>query len=230
MVERLMLLDAVLDDRELLWLGTESDKSRYFLAFRPQSCFEPRELPHLTFWTGAKQTLRLFPDKLPIGVDPVGEQYLFTYLVTRSSPLEFRSFLMRHFSLLRMLHKWALRVHVPKKFEKAIPFFRHAVNEELRRPLRPDEGEELRWFFQQRRQAAEEPAFVPEARFLEAKRRFAAPRFSVLERVWRQHGDDVIWNTYSHGIDDQFNCGRASVEFVVVSRQYLHLAHLVGVA
>ena len=31
MVERLMLLDAVLTDGELIWLSTEADKSRYFL-------------------------------------------------------------------------------------------------------------------------------------------------------------------------------------------------------
>ncbi|MEZ5417448.1 MAG: hypothetical protein R2708_08895 [Vicinamibacterales bacterium] len=35
---------------------------------------------------------------------------MFTYLITRSSPLEFRSFLMRHFSLMRLLLRWTLRV------------------------------------------------------------------------------------------------------------------------
>ena len=52
----------------------------------------------------------------------------------------------------------------------------------------------------------------------------------MLEKVWRLHGDDVIWNTYSKGIEDQFDIGRAAVEFTVIQRQYLHLAHLVGVA
>jgi hypothetical protein len=107
---------------------------------------------------------------------------------------------------------------------------KHAVNEEFRRPLRPRDGEELLWFFRQRREAAQQPAFVPETRYLEAAKQFSAPRFGVLEKVWRLHGDDVIWNVYSKGIEDQFDLGRASVEFVVISRQYLHLAHLVGVA
>ena len=73
-------------------------------------------------------------------------------------------------------------------------------------------------------------AFVPDARFLQAAKQFSAPRFAVLEKVWRLHGDDVIWNTYSKGIEDQFEIGRAAVEFTVIQRQYLHLAHLVGVA
>jgi hypothetical protein len=40
----------------------------------------------------------------------------------------------------------------------------------------------------------------------------------------------VIWNTYSKGVEDQFEAGRAAVEFIVIQRQYLHVAHLVGVA
>ena len=129
---------------------------------------------------------------------------MFTYLVTRSSPQEFRSFLMRHYTLMRSLLRWTLRVFVPRKFEKAIPAFKHALNEEFRRPLRPRDGEELLWFFRQRREAAQQPAFVPETRYLEAAKQFSAPRFGVLEKVWRLHGDDVIWNTYSKGIEDQF--------------------------
>jgi hypothetical protein len=190
----------------------------------------PRELPHLAFGAGAAQVVRPFADKLPIGVDPIREHCVFTYLVTRSSPQEFRSFLMRHYSLMRYLLRWTLRVYVPKKFEKTIPVLRHAVNEEFRRPLRPRDGEELLWFFHQRRGVARQPAFVPDARYVEAAKQFSGPRFAVLEKVWRLHGDDVIWNSYSRGIEDQFEIGRAAVEFIVIQRQYLHLAHLVGVA
>lgn len=230
MIERLMLLDIVLDDREVLWLGTESDKARYFQERLAQYRLTPRELPHLTFGPGSNQVLRPFADKLPIGVDPLDDRYVFTYLITRSSPQEFRSFLMRHYTLMRSLLRWTIRVFVPKKFETAIPAHRLALTEEFRRPLRPSDGEELLWFFRQRLKAARQSAFVPDTRYLEAAKQFSAPRFSVLEKVWRLHGDDVIWNTYSKGIEDQFEIGRASVEFVVISRQYLHLAHLVGVA
>jgi hypothetical protein len=229
MIERLMLLDIVLDDREVLWLGTESDKARYFQERLAQYRMPPHELPHLAFGSGPSQVLRPFADKLPIGVDPLSDRYVFTYLVTRSSPQDFRSFLIRHYNLMRLLLRWTLRVFVPRKFEKAIPAFKHALNEEFTRPLRPRDGEELLWLFRQRREAAR-PAFVPDTRYLEAVKQFSAPRFGVLEKVWRLHGDDVIWNVYSTGIKDQFEIDRASVEFTVISRQYLHLAHLVGVA
>jgi hypothetical protein len=230
MIERLMLLDIVLDDRDVLWLGTESDKVRYFEERLARYRITPRELPHLTFGSGPKQVVRPFADKLPIGVGPLSDRYVFTYLVTRSSPQEFRSFLMRHYTLMRSLLRWTLRVFVPRKFEKAIAAFRNAVNEEFRRPLRPSDGEEALWFFRQRREATGRPAFVPDRRYLEAAKQFSAPRFAVLEKVWRLHRDDVIWNTYSKGIEDLFEIGRAAVEFTVIQRQYLHLAHLVGVA
>ena len=80
MIERLILVDAVLDDRDVLWLGTESDKARCFLQRLAEYRLEPRELSHLTFGSGPRQTLRLFPDKLPIGIEPIGDRYGFTYL------------------------------------------------------------------------------------------------------------------------------------------------------
>jgi len=182
MIERLMLLDIVLDDRDLMWLGTESDKVRYFEERLARYRITPRELPHLTFGSGPKQVLRPFADKLPIGVDPLSDRYVFTYLVTRSSPQEFRSFLMRHYTLMRSLLRWTLRVFVPRKFEKAVPAFRNAVNEEFRRPLRPTDGEELLWFFRQRREATGRPAFVPDRRYLEAAKQFSAPRLPCSRR------------------------------------------------
>ena len=36
-----MLLDAVLDDRDMVWLGAESDKTRYFPTRRSEDRFQP---------------------------------------------------------------------------------------------------------------------------------------------------------------------------------------------
>ena len=121
MIERLMLLDAVLDDGELMWLSTEADKSRYFLQRLAEYRFERRELPHLTFGSGATKTLRLFPDKFPIGVDPIADRHVFTYLITRPAPVDFRAFLLRHFTMLKPLHKWTLRLLVPEAIREGDP-------------------------------------------------------------------------------------------------------------
>jgi hypothetical protein len=230
MIERLMLLDAVLDGSEFVWLGTETDKVGYFLQRLAEYRIERRELPHVVFGTGGRQTLRLFSEKLPIGIDPIGDRYVFTYLVTRRVPEDFRAFLTRHVTVLKLLSQWRLLVLVPKRFEKAIPVFRDAAHEELATPLHPSEADELGWLFQQRKRAATEPAFAPDHRFVEVSKKFSSPRFAVLYRLWLRDGDSVLWNTYSTAIADKFERGLASVEFVVLSRQYLHLAHLVGVA
>jgi len=213
-----------------MWLSTEADKSRYFLLRLAEYRFERRDLPHLTFGSGASKTLRLFPDKFPIGVDPIGDRHVLTYLITRPAPVDFRAFLLRHFTMLKPLRKWTLRLLVPKRLEKAIPVYRHAVREELATPLHPSDVDELRWLFDQRKRASAEPAFVPDRRLVEAAKKFSAPRFKVLYRLWLQYGDDVLSHTYSTLLVEKFDRGLASVECIVLSRQYLHLAHLIGVA
>jgi len=50
----------------------------------------------------------------------------------------------------------------------------------------------------------------------------------VLYRLWLQHGDRVLWNSYSTLLVDEFDRGQASGEGVVRSRQYRHLARRVG--
>ncbi len=63
-----MLLDAVLTDREVVWLATERDKWRHFVNHLRGQLRE-EDYPRLVFGKGDKQTVRHFPDKLPIGVD-----------------------------------------------------------------------------------------------------------------------------------------------------------------
>ncbi len=76
MVERLMVLDAVLADRTFTWLGTELDKRSYFIR-RLQGRVELREFPRLTFGAGAKTRQRYFPDKLPIGIQADRTDHVF---------------------------------------------------------------------------------------------------------------------------------------------------------
>jgi hypothetical protein len=100
MIERVMLLDAVLDDREFTWLGPSMDKRRHFIRHLGDR-LELRDYPHLLFGDGPEKTVRYFPDKLPIGMQPHADTHVFVYLVTRPSPMDFRMFLLRHVPLLR---------------------------------------------------------------------------------------------------------------------------------
>lgn len=78
--------------------------------------------------------------------------------------------------MLKLLYQWRVRVLVPKRFEKAIPVFRHSAREELATALHPSEADELGWLFRQRKRAATQPAFVPDHRFVEATSGTSTPR------------------------------------------------------
>jgi hypothetical protein len=79
-MERVMVLDAVLGDPELTWLGTEREKVSHFTR---HTRLQARELPHIIFGTPPATAMRYFPDKLPIGVDKGQCRHVFVYLITR---------------------------------------------------------------------------------------------------------------------------------------------------
>jgi hypothetical protein len=99
MVERVMLLDAVLSDRRCWWLSSETDK-RTFFDVAQETGLGPEEYPHITFRSGSLKTVRCFPDKLPIGIEKGDtSRFVFLYLVNRRIPVDFRQFLIRHHNL-----------------------------------------------------------------------------------------------------------------------------------
>lgn len=99
MIERLMVLDAVLADPTFTWLGTEWDKFSYFVR-QLQDRVEYREFPRATYGAGTESRHRYFPDKLPIGIQSDRVDHAFMYLITSPVPMDFRLFLLRHSELL----------------------------------------------------------------------------------------------------------------------------------
>ena len=229
MVERLMVLDAVLADRTFSWLGTEFDKRCYFIR-RLQGRVELREFPRLRFGQGAEATHRYFPDKLPIGVQRDRTNHVLLYLVTSSVPMDFRLFLLRHSELLRPLFGWTIRVLMPAPFAQAIRVFGHAARETLATPLEPGTAEGLQWFFRERQRRQESPLQPPDDRFRSATVAYRAPRFRALFRMWQQEGDAAILAAQSFVLRDALQGGEGRVEFIKLTHQYCHLSSLVGVA
>ena len=222
-IERLMLLDAVLADRERTWLATEQDKLAYFtLTHRLQR----RDLPSLTFRADDAETVRYFPEKLPIGLDPDGRTHIFVYLLTQDVPSDFRGFLERHAEVLRALPVWIVRLLVPCHKADAIPIYQAAFREQIGSPLRPAVLEDLRWYFHTRRT----PPTGPHERFDQAVRAFGAPRFQTLYRVWLDGGDTVLNATVSPTLADAVARRTGQLECHVLPHRYVHLFPLVGTA
>jgi hypothetical protein len=222
-VERLMILDHLIAHRTFTWLGAEKDKVAHFLTVTP---LRRGELPRLAFGDGTAITVRYFPDKLPIGVSVDMRVHVFAYLLTNPWPQDFRAFLRRHAALLRGLPRWSLHLLVPVPLTKFMEPYCRAFHEELGTPLHPQIVDELRWFYSHR-QAASHPEPM---RLQRARRAFRAPRFRALERAWRLDGDRVFDLAVSTSLADAIARGDGRLECYELSRQYLHLAPLVGTA
>jgi hypothetical protein len=230
-VERLMVLDAVLEDDSCTWLGTERDKRNHFLFAHPSGNgrLQEQDLPRLVFRQADAETVRHFPDKLPIGVPREGIRYVFLYLMTGELPDDFRLFLHRHRELLSTLYEWSIRVLVPRRFRKAAALYQHAVREEFMTPLSVRDAEALAGLFPARRgPKATVSDVVSEG--TEVARRCGRWRVRALRRAWEQDGNSALWSAQSHTLRDHLHIGRGRVEFVALNRQYLQLSHLLGVA
>jgi hypothetical protein len=230
MIERLMILDAVLADRRHTWLGTEQDKVAYFKGFLHEP-FGLEDVPQITFGEGAAKRTRYFPHKLPIGVEAdYGPRHVFLYLVTREVPGEFRMFLFRHARLLKAVHFWTIRLLVPRRFRKAVPLYRYAVRDELASPLKPSEVDELEWVFRLRAGQADVKDVPADLELAGAAKRLRAARFRARYRMWQVEPYNALADLYSHILPDQLARGEGRVELVELPHQYLRLTSLVGVA
>ncbi|AMY11937.1 hypothetical protein LuPra_05207 [Luteitalea pratensis] len=111
-MERLMMLDAVLEQPSIPWLATERDKWDHFVrTFGTSLTLEWP--PQLRFGTPPHITLRYFPDRQPIGVVEADQAYTFLYLATKPWTTDLHAFLQRHVDLLRSIRRWTVRVLLP---------------------------------------------------------------------------------------------------------------------
>jgi hypothetical protein len=227
-VERLMLLDAVLAERRYGWLGTEQDKRTYFREALERDLLD-RWYPHLTFRSGAETTMRFFPDKLPIGVPLTGDRrHLFLYLAKQDVPMDFRVFLLHHADLLKAVNEWTIRVLIPRRLRRAATLYRYAVRDTFMMPLDTCQVRELDWYFRARRGELVCPSHDRDLTIAKASEKYHAARFEALYRVWRQHGHEALEAMRVPFLRDYLQRGWARVEFVELGHQYLQLTPLVG--
>jgi hypothetical protein len=226
-IERMMLLDAVLAEREVLWLGTERDKYSHFVMLL-RGALQNDELPRLVFRKDEHdQTVRYFPDKLPIGVDPETERHLFVFLAAGGSPMDFRQFLLRHAELLRALRSWTIRVLLPRERVGLQDTYEAAVYDQLARPLPLSYRDDILGSFQRRR-AGEPPGRIGLDPPTPGVRLPSRPARTALYRHWREVGNSAVTQVTSSILRDALQSGRGTVECVVLAHPYAHLSSLAG--
>jgi hypothetical protein len=224
-VERLMVLDAVLEGTDLTWLATERDKLAHFTncTALPQA-----EMPRLLFRGPQGTTTRYFPDRLPIGCHADGRPPVFLYLVRSWDTFDFRLFLQRHGPLLRALAEWRIQLLVPQHFAGTEDGYQTTCWNELATPLTPEAVDELRWYFQRRRDHPQPTNGSDDERVRRAHISFSAPRFRALYRHWDDLGDGLLDFQSSHLLSEALQRHTGRVDAHVLRRQYSHLSPLVG--
>ena len=221
-IERLMVLDGVLADRSVTWLGSEREKRRYFKQ-RLGDSLRDDEYPRLVFGKRPNMTVRYFPDKLPIGYDRDHRRHVFMYLARSPSPMDFRVFILRHLELLNALGFWTIRVLFPRSLARSMEAYRKAAYELLTKPLTPSQTEELIWFLRQPEPLALDVSVADRARLQAARRAFRSPRFAAIRRHWIAEGNRAVFLAASPVARDTLERRRASVECVELPHNYEHL-------
>jgi hypothetical protein len=222
-IDRLMRLDTIVLQPDLMWLATEEEKVEFFSLVAPSLPCE--RLPHLVAGKGAGQRLRLFPEDQPIGMTTTG-RVVFTYLVTAYETEALRAFVQRHADLLRALPGWTLRLVLPQQFADMGARFEGVVRNELT-PLRPELLAELKGYFARRRSTPNPRVLSFEnPEFWQHQATFASPRFQQLYRRCLTDGDTVFEAVASTAIAEALEHGTAWIESHVLQLSYRHLAPL----
>jgi hypothetical protein len=95
-MERLMLFDVVLEQRDAVWLATEDEKLQHFTA-RLGTAVSREWLPHVPFGEGPSVVRRYFAERLPIAAEGSGGRagwFRRPGSVTRSRSVDRRRFLL----------------------------------------------------------------------------------------------------------------------------------------
>ena len=217
-----MILDGVLTDTSITWLGTEREKRRYFQE-RLRDRLRDNEYPRLAFGKKPNVTVRYFPDKLPIGYERDQYRHVFIFLARSSSPMDFRVFILRYLELLNALGFWTIRVLFPRSLTKWMDAYRSAAYGLLTKPLRLTETNKLAWYFEQSGSAAEGKSAADEARLRKARKAFRGPRFAAIRRHWLAERSRAVFLAASPVGRETMERGRASIECVELPHDYEHL-------
>ena len=224
-VDGLMLLDAVLASLERVWLVTDEEKRLHLAALTTKGA---HQMPDTTIGDGSRPTVRAFPERVPIAIDPSG-RWVFIHLVSEAGVDALRRFLQRYGELFATLPAWTLRIVLPPHLDSLAGPCRDLVRHELATPLRDDVLSEVKWYFKQRRAGSIEPSSIQEdERFREDRFAFGAPRFEVLYHRWLSEGDAALKIVSSEAIAHAIEGGTGRVECHVLPFSYRHLSPLVG--
>lgn len=221
-IQRLIVLDAIVEDPDLVWLATAEDKAAHLTAI---TSIASADLPHAVIGEGDARKVRYFPDRFPTGINLAGRGVL-VYVFSEPDMNDFRVFLERHAALLRALPAWTLRLVAPPDLPSVGDRARKVVEQHLMSPLRAASVDEMRWYFEQLSSAA--PTDMP--RLERARRAFFNPHAQTVYKLWKQDGEAAFVSISSDAIRQAVESGRGRIEVLELGHRYGHLSPLAAVS
>jgi hypothetical protein len=226
-LERLMVLDTILEHPEIVWLATPEEKVAHLTTLTRVPL---EDLPRVVIGQGDARQVRHFPDRLPIGVHPEGRVVL-VYLLVDPWRDEFRSFLQRHAAMLAGLSAWTVKVGLPAHLAGLAELMQKEARAQIAMPLRDVIREELRWYFERLRDGrAGQQTDTDVERFRRAQRAFQGTRYPLVYRAWLHDGERALAVASSRTISDALDANVGRIEPLILPHSYGHLSPLVGVA
>ncbi|MBA3887638.1 MAG: hypothetical protein H0X67_18185 [Acidobacteria bacterium] len=226
-IQRLMVVDAIVEDPEMIWLGTAEDKANHLTAL---TGITPEDLPHVTVGDGERRRARYFPDRLPIGIHLAGRGVL-AYVVLDPTLNDFRLFLERHSAVLRALPAWTVRVVVPPQFSDLAQRVKQAFFTQLAIPaLSLEAVTAVRQRFESVRTQHYPFDFGPTDHYVENRDSLAAPKYHMLFKLWKKEGDAALASLASSAIHDAVQTGAGRIETLELGHRYGHLSPLAAIA
>lgn len=225
-----MVLDAIVEDPEMIWLGTAEDKAAHLTAL---TSITAEELPHVTSCDGERRTVRYFQNRLPIGIHLAGRGVL-VYVVLDQTLNDFRLFLERHAAVLRALRAWTVRVVIPMQFQVVQDLPEKVKQAFFTQFVVPAFSEEridkIRQRFKDVRTQVYPFDFGPTDQYVEDRDYLAAPKYHVLFKVWKTEGDAALAGLASGAIQAAFESGAGQIEPLELGHRYGHLSPVAAVS
>ncbi len=211
-IERLLVLDGVLMDPSLTWLGTEREKRAYFGgAAGPR----PARQRVSALWSSAARHGRpsaTSQTSCPSGTPNTGAR---TCSSTRCTPWTWCTSACSccaTSSCCTRCRSGPSACCCPRPLARHADSFRWATRAALATPLEPYLRTELLWYFELTSRGSVDEWRRHADRMREARRAFRGPKFIALRRLWQAFGETELYGTTSHVLLDQMERDRGRVE------------------
>ena len=214
MVERVMILDAVLGDRRCWWLSPECDK-RAFFDLTQQTGLRPEDYPHIAFGVGPQKDDPLLPRQAAHRHREGRHESLRVPLPREPA---------HPGGLPPVPHSSRRPVPLPASLDGPICSCRGAsgrpwrstrrpLREELWTPLNPSVSKSLETYFRERQEQGGHLGDPSDRYIAQEFRKQGMPKIQALYRAWRRQGDRVLWQVVTRpALRDDRSHGCSAVE------------------